>query len=147
METELVGYLSGVHGVRKILLVSKYQKYSVPKLILNQHCSVSESRLNFTRKKSQSFLNQIPRSTFCATRPWLRPHGPCRCCRQQRSTPVCSESNVSTKDGSAIVIQTQQFYIFTHHIFSTPIKYLVLTPDIPDSEANVLVFHSLHIKP
>jgi hypothetical protein len=25
--------------------------------------------------------------------------------------------------------------------------YLVLTPDIPDSEANVLVFNSLHIKP
>jgi hypothetical protein len=25
--------------------------------------------------------------------------------------------------------------------------YLVLTPNIPDSEADVLIFHSLHIEP
>ena len=25
-------------------------------------------------------------------------------------------------------------------------EYLVLTPDIPDGEADVLVFHSLHIE-
>lgn len=37
METKLIGDLSGVHGVRKILLVSKDKKESIPKLILVQH--------------------------------------------------------------------------------------------------------------
>ena len=27
------------------------------------------------------------------------------------------------------------------------ISYFVLTTDIPDSEADVLIFHSLHVKP
>jgi len=48
VKTKLVGDLSGVHGVRQILLVGKDKEESVPQLILVQHALELLTRLNNT---------------------------------------------------------------------------------------------------
>ena len=124
MKTQLVSDLCRIHSIGQVLFVGKDKKDRLPQLILRQH----------PHQLVPSLANTLPENKFMKKDSVGNMVGNKRIIIYYLTPPVIA---VNHKDESLSVLE----------VMSPQRTDFVLTTHIPDCETDVLVFHSLNVKP